>query len=96
MALSVNRRRLSSVSDASEKAPDHVQPPTEISTLNPGWVLRESGQHRKVLGVVFEPLDDAAVVDVGKRVVHVRQLVRGDLGGIDHLLAGEHVADHHV
>ena len=45
-------------------------------------------QQLEVLRVAGEPFDDAAVLDVGEGIVDVRQLVGGDVGRHDQLVAG--------
>ena len=58
--------------------------------------LAEGGEHAEVLVVVREAFHHAAVLDVGERVVDVRELVRGNGGRIDEVVLGEHVADDHA
>jgi hypothetical protein len=50
-------------------------------------------QDLEVLGIAREALHDLSVLDIGKRVIDVRQLVGGDGGRIDQVVLGEHVRD---
>ena len=88
IALSVKRRRLSAVSAASEKLPDHVQPPTGDQDPQVGMLAPQIREHLEILRIAGEPFDHAAVLDVGEGVVDVRQLVGGDLDGTISSLRG--------
>ena len=54
------------MSTTSEKPPDHVQPPDGDEDLELRVLLAQPRQHREVLGVVREALDDLAVLMLAK------------------------------
>ena len=58
------------------------------------WMLApQIREQLEILRVAGEPFDDAAVLDVGEGIVDVRQLVDGDLGRHDQLVARKHVSN---
>ena len=58
-----------------------------------GMLPPEIREQLEILRVTGEPFDNAAVLDVGEGVVDVRQLVGGDLGRHDQLVARKHVGN---